>query len=136
MTTTIQLNVHDGMRGRVMSMLTVIFFGFATLGGVIAGTIGDRIGVPRALAAGGAGDGAGGRDPGASRARADAARRISVGHDEACEPRHLPWRRAHDIVKYLALNFFDAVLNDDPAALARLGPQATGGIEDLRLWRK
>src|SRR5262249_45615655 len=26
--------------------------------------------------------------------------------DEACQPRHLPWRRAHDIVKYLALNFF------------------------------
>jgi MFS family permease len=53
MTTTIQVNVYDGMRGRVMSMLTVIFFGFATLGGVIAGTIGDRIGVPRTLAAGG-----------------------------------------------------------------------------------
>src|SRR5262249_15325147 len=55
LTTTIQLHVHDGMRGRVMSMLTVIFFGFATLGGVIAGTVGDRIGVPRALAVGGAG---------------------------------------------------------------------------------
>jgi MFS family permease len=54
MMTTIQLHVHDGMRGRVMSMITVIFFGFATLGGVIAGTIGDRIGVPRALAGGGA----------------------------------------------------------------------------------
>jgi len=53
MTTAIQVNVHDGMRGRVMSMLTVIFFGSATLGGVIARTIGDRIGVPRALAAGG-----------------------------------------------------------------------------------
>lgn len=53
MTTTIQLHVHDGMRGRVMSMITVIFFGFATLGGVIVGTIGDRIGVPRALACGG-----------------------------------------------------------------------------------
>jgi MFS family permease len=53
LTTTIQLHVHDGMRGRVMSMITVIFFGFATLGGVIAGTVGDRIGVPRALAAGG-----------------------------------------------------------------------------------
>jgi len=37
----------------VMSMLTVIFFGFATLGGVIAGTIGDYVGVPRVLAAGG-----------------------------------------------------------------------------------
>jgi predicted MFS family arabinose efflux permease len=53
LTTTIQVHVYDGMRGRVMSMLTVIFFGFATLGGVIAGTVGDRIGVPRALAAGG-----------------------------------------------------------------------------------
>jgi hypothetical protein len=41
------------MRGRVMSMITVIFFGFATLGGVIAGAIGDRIGVPNALAGGG-----------------------------------------------------------------------------------
>jgi MFS family permease len=51
--TMIQLVVHDGMRGRVMSMLTVIFFGFATLGGVIAGTIGDYVGVPRVLAAGG-----------------------------------------------------------------------------------
>jgi predicted MFS family arabinose efflux permease len=54
LTTTIQLHVYDGMRGRVMSMLTVIFFGFATLGGVIAGTVGDHIGVPRALAIGGA----------------------------------------------------------------------------------
>ncbi len=53
MTTTIQLHVHDGMRGRVMSMVTVIFFGLATLGGVVAGAVGDRIGVPRALAAGG-----------------------------------------------------------------------------------
>jgi MFS family permease len=53
MTTTIQLHVHDGMRGRVMSILTVIFFGLATLGGVIAGAIGDHIGVPQALAAGG-----------------------------------------------------------------------------------
>jgi MFS family permease len=53
MTTTIQLHVHDGMRGRVMSILTVIFFGLATLGGVIAGAVGDRIGVPHALAAGG-----------------------------------------------------------------------------------
>jgi MFS family permease len=53
LTTTLQLHVHDGMRGRVMSILTVIFFGLATLGGVIAGAIGDHIGVPQALAAGG-----------------------------------------------------------------------------------
>src|SRR5262249_15627643 len=31
MTTTIQTAVHDGMRGRVMSMITVVFFGFSTL---------------------------------------------------------------------------------------------------------
>ncbi len=58
------------------------------------------------------------------------------GFDEACEPRHLPWRRAHDIVKYLALNFFDAALNGDPAALGRLDPQVVGDIEDLRVLRK
>ena len=52
-TTSMQMSVHDAMRGRVMSILTVVFFGLATLGGVIAGTLGDRIGVPRALAAGG-----------------------------------------------------------------------------------
>ena len=52
-TTSMQMSVHDAMRGRVMSILTVVFFGLATLGGVIAGTLGDRIGVPRALAGGG-----------------------------------------------------------------------------------
>ncbi len=58
------------------------------------------------------------------------------GFDEACEPRHLPWRRAHDIVNYLSLNFFDAVLRDDDAALRRLDPAIVAGIEDLRYWRK
>ena len=58
------------------------------------------------------------------------------GFDEACEPRHLPWRRAHDIIDYLSLNFFDAVLRGDPSALERLDPQAVAGIEDLRVWRK
>lgn len=58
------------------------------------------------------------------------------GFDEACEPRHLPWRRAHDIVNYLSLNFFDAVLHGDAAALARLDPAVIAGIEDLRYWRK
>jgi len=53
MTTTIQTDVHDGMRGRVMSMITVIFFGFSTTGGLVAGIIGDRLTVPLALAAGG-----------------------------------------------------------------------------------
>jgi predicted dienelactone hydrolase len=58
------------------------------------------------------------------------------GFDEACQPRHLPWRRAHDIVNYLSLNFFDAVLRGDAAALGRLDPQVVAGIEDLTVWRK
>lgn len=53
------------------------------------------------------------------------------GFEEACEPRHLPWRHAHDIVNYLALNFFDATLRGDPAALARLAPEQVGTIEDV-----
>ena len=51
------------------------------------------------------------------------------GFDEACEPRHLPWRRAHDIVNYLSLNFFDAILKGDAEALARLDPAVVAGIE-------
>jgi len=53
------------------------------------------------------------------------------GFDEACEPRHLPWRHAHDIVNYLSLSFFDGVLNDNPAALARLDPDVLAAIDDL-----
>jgi predicted MFS family arabinose efflux permease len=53
LTTTIQTSVHDGMRGRVMSMVMVIFFGFSTLGGLVAGLLGDRFTVPTALATGG-----------------------------------------------------------------------------------
>jgi predicted MFS family arabinose efflux permease len=51
--TIIQLSVDDGMRGRIMSMMTVILFGFATTGALLIGLVGDRIGVPAALAAGG-----------------------------------------------------------------------------------
>lgn len=53
------------------------------------------------------------------------------GFDEACTPRHLPWRHAHDIVNYLSLNFFDGILNGNPAALTRLAPATVAGIEDL-----
>jgi len=53
MMTTIQSAVHDGMRGRVMSMVTVILFGFSTTGGLVAGIIGDHLTVPWALAWGG-----------------------------------------------------------------------------------
>jgi predicted dienelactone hydrolase len=53
------------------------------------------------------------------------------GFDEACEPRHLPWRHAHDIVNYLALNFFDAALSGDRAALRRLKPRVVASIGDV-----
>ena len=53
------------------------------------------------------------------------------GFDEACEPHHLPWRHARDIVNFLGLNFFDAVLNGNPDALARLAPARLAPIEDL-----
>jgi predicted dienelactone hydrolase len=53
------------------------------------------------------------------------------GFDEACEPRHLPWRHAHDRVNFLALAFFDAVLRGDAAALARLDPARLAEVEDM-----
>ena len=54
------------------------------------------------------------------------------GFDEACEPRHLPWRHAHDIVNSLSLNFFDATLRNDAAALARLDAAVLATVDDLR----
>ena len=53
------------------------------------------------------------------------------GFEEACEPRHLPWRHAQDIVKYLSLSFFDGILNDNGDALTRLAPANLATIEDL-----
>jgi predicted dienelactone hydrolase len=53
------------------------------------------------------------------------------GFSEACEPRHIPWRHAHDIVNYLGLNFFDATLRGDAAALGRLDPAVVAAIEDV-----
>lgn len=58
------------------------------------------------------------------------------GFEEACEPRHLPWRHAHDIVNYLGLNFFDATLRGDAGALARLDPAVVATIEDVTYQRK
>ena len=58
------------------------------------------------------------------------------GFDEACEPRHLPWRHARDIANYLALNFFDATLKDDADDRAKLSPAALAWIEDLEFSRK
>src|SRR5262245_31738683 len=53
------------------------------------------------------------------------------GFDQACTPRHLPWRHAHDIVNFLSLNFFDGVLNGNPEALARIQPAGLAQVEDL-----
>ncbi len=53
LTTRVQTDVDDGMRGRVMSMLTVVFFGFTTVGGLLGGLLADRIGVPETFATGG-----------------------------------------------------------------------------------
>ncbi|HWP67067.1 MAG TPA: prolyl oligopeptidase family serine peptidase [Candidatus Limnocylindria bacterium] len=58
------------------------------------------------------------------------------GFEEACLPKHLPWRHAHEIVNYLALAFFDGVLRGDAAALARLEEAAGGTIDDLHLTLK
>lgn len=58
------------------------------------------------------------------------------GFGEACEPRHIPFRQGHDITNYLALNFFDATLRGDAAALDRLDPAVVGGFDDLHFERK
>src|SRR5207244_5845944 len=52
--TAIQVAVDDRMRGRVMSMMMVILFGFITIGSLLHGALGDWSGVPAALATGGA----------------------------------------------------------------------------------
>ena len=48
-----------------------------------------------------------------------------------CEPVSLPWRFARHITNYLALNFFDATLNGNAEALARLDPAELAGIEEM-----
>lgn len=58
------------------------------------------------------------------------------GANEGCMPRHLPWKHAHDLINYLALNFFDGVLNGNDEALERLTPEVVGELEGLRFWRK
>jgi len=47
-----------------------------------------------------------------------------------CEPGAMPWRYARHIIDYLALNFFDATLNGNPEALARLDPAKLAAIEE------
>jgi MFS family permease len=52
--TTIQLLAPDALRGRVMSVYTVVFVGSTPLGGVLIGAIASALGVAVALAVGGA----------------------------------------------------------------------------------
>jgi hypothetical protein len=56
--------------------------------------------------------------------------------EEACQPRHLPWRDARERVNYLALNFFDAFLKGDAAARARLDPAVVNALDDVVLETK
>jgi hypothetical protein len=58
------------------------------------------------------------------------------GAEEACEPRHQPWRYGHDIVTYLSLAFFDAALGVDMSALARLDPAIVNAFDDVRFESK
>jgi MFS family permease len=51
--TAIQLRSPDALRGRVMSVYTVVFVGSTPVGGLIAGSIASAWGVPMALALGG-----------------------------------------------------------------------------------
>ena len=52
--TTIQLRAPDDLRGRVMSVYTVVFVGSTPLGGLLIGAIASALGVAVALAVGGA----------------------------------------------------------------------------------
>jgi predicted dienelactone hydrolase len=49
-----------------------------------------------------------------------------------CGPQAIAWRYARHIIAYLAVNFFDATLNGNVEALARLAPATLAEIEDLR----
>jgi MFS family permease len=52
--TSIQLRAPDDLRGRVMSVYTVVFVGSTPLGGIIIGAIASAVGVAAALVVGGA----------------------------------------------------------------------------------
>jgi len=50
---SIQLSVSDGLRGRVMSVYSLVFLGMAPVGSAMIGYIADKIGTPQALTAAG-----------------------------------------------------------------------------------
>jgi len=52
--TLIQSMVPDHLRGRVMSVYSMMFMGMAPIGSLIAGALADRVGAPMTVASGGA----------------------------------------------------------------------------------
>jgi MFS family permease len=52
--TLIQVMVPDELRGRVMSVYSMMFMGLAPLGSLMGGALADRVGAPWAVALGGA----------------------------------------------------------------------------------
>lgn len=53
--TLVQVQIPDGLRGRVMALHAMVFMGAVPLGGLIGGILAHRLGVPRTLALGGIG---------------------------------------------------------------------------------
>lgn len=49
--TFLQLEAEDGLRGRLMSLFSMVFLGFAPLGNLLAGSVAQHIGAPRTVAA-------------------------------------------------------------------------------------
>ena len=49
----IQITVPDELRGRVMSIYSLVFLGTVPIGNAIMGLVADRIGTPRAVAVSG-----------------------------------------------------------------------------------
>ena len=45
----VQMRIPDHLRGRVMSIFTLSFFGFMPLGSLVAGTLADRLGEPATI---------------------------------------------------------------------------------------
>ena len=52
--TLIQAMVPDELRGRVMSVYSMMFMGMAPFGALLGGAVADRVGAPIAVAVGGA----------------------------------------------------------------------------------
>jgi hypothetical protein len=50
---TIQLNVPDGLRGRVMSVYTTVFASSVPIGGIASGALASVVGIPLTVAIGG-----------------------------------------------------------------------------------